>query len=262
MKQIIKRDFVLALYFVFLIFFCIWGFFQPNPMDLSMSICRISIQHPLGCDLNGRDILIFLAQGTWNSLKLSILVSIISLVLGSIIGLISGYLGGNLDNMLMRITEIFLAFPGFLLNLFIVSILGPSFLNMVLALCITSWTSFARIVRSKTSMLKNEDYVQAAIALGANPARILFFHISPQLLGTLLVQLSLAMVQIILIESALQYLGLGSGLLEPSWGQLLNSGRKVLDTAPLISISAAACIFVLLLSLMKLSNRLKQSFGI
>ena len=137
----------------------------------------------------------------------------------------------------------------FLLNLFLVSVMGPSIPHLIFALCLTSWTSFARLVRSEVLHLRTQDSIVASVAIGASTKRIFIYHLLPNLMSLLLVQTCLAFSSVVLSESALSYLGLGAPIDTPSWGSLLNAGRKVIDLAPHISLFPALAIFALVLSL-------------
>ncbi len=236
--------------------FAIWGEQQNVEMNLALRFQTPSWQHLFGLDQNGSDILILISKGAATSLEISILVVFISALLGVTIGMFSGWKGGLFDLALMRVTEVFMSFPGFLLNLFLVSVLGPSIPHLIFALCLTSWTSFARLVRSEIMHMKNEDSIVAAIALGAGVPRIFVYHLLPNIMGLLLVQMGLAFSSVVLAESALSYLGLGAPIDTPSWGGLLNAGRKIMDLAPHVSFFPALAIFALVLSL----NLLTQSF--
>nr|HMN68433.1 ABC transporter permease [Bdellovibrionales bacterium] len=157
----------------------------------------------------------------------------------------AGYRGGGAGHLLMRGVDVFYAFPGFLIALGFVAMLGPSFRNLIFALCFTSWTSFARLVRGEVLHLKHREHVQAARAIGAGGLRILARHIWPSLFALLLVQATFAMAATIIAESGLSFLGLGVPPDQDTWGGLLNSGRRILSEAPHVSFSAGAAIMLL-----------------
>lgn len=242
-----------------LCFFAIWGSFQTTSMELSLRLEPPSRAHFFGLDQNGSDIFVLIAQGAATSIQISLIVVFISLVVGVSIGMMSGWFGGAFDLVVMRVTEVFMAFPGFLLNLFLVSVLGPSIPHLIFALCLTSWTSFARLVRSEVIHLRTQDSIIAAIALGANTIRIFVYHLLPNIMGLLLIQICLAFSSVVLSESALSYLGLGAPIDTPSWGSLLNAGRKIIDLAPHVSLFPALAIFILVLSLNLLTRNLRPS---
>lgn len=228
-------------------------------MELSLRLEPPSRAHFFGLDQNGSDIFVLIAQGAATSIQISLIVVFISLVVGVSIGMMSGWFGGAFDLVVMRVTEVFMAFPGFLLNLFLVSVLGPSIPHLIFALCLTSWTSFARLVRSEVIHLRTQDSIIAAIALGANTIRIFVYHLLPNIMGLLLIQICLAFSSVVLSESALSYLGLGAPIDTPSWGSLLNAGRKIIDLAPHVSLFPALAIFILVLSLNLLTRNLRPS---
>ncbi len=235
----------------------VWGSFQETEMHLPLRLETPNRHHIFGLDQNGSDILILIAKGAATSIEISMSVVLISLLIGVGFGMTSGWRGGAFDLILMRVTEVFMSFPGFLLNLFLVSVLGPSIPHLIFALCLTSWTSFARLVRSEVLHLKSQDSIVAAIALGAGVPRIFVYHLLPNIMGLLLIQICLAFSGVVLAESALSYLGLGAPIDTPSWGGLLNSGRKIIDLAPHVSFFPALAIFSLVLSLNLLTQNLK-----
>ncbi len=250
-----------AFIFLSLCALAIWGIFQESEMNLPLRYESPSLQHWLGLDQNGSDILILIAKGAANSIKISVIVVFISTIIGVLVGMISGWRSGLFDLIVMRITELFMAFPGFLLNLFLVSVLGPSIEHLIFALCLTSWTSMARLVRSEVLHLRTQDSVIAAVALGASLPRIFVYHLLPNIMGLLLVQMCLAFSSVVLSESALSYLGLGAPIDTPSWGALLNAGRKMIDLAPHVSLFPALAIFALVLSLNLLTQNFQKNFA-
>ncbi len=258
MKKNITRVFGFVI-FSALCVLAIWGGFQETEMNLAFRLEAPSSRHFFGLDQNGSDIFVQIAKGAATSIEISLIVVSISSLVGISFGMLSGWLGGGLDLLLMRLTEVFMSFPGFLLNLFLVSVLGPSIPHLIFALCLTSWTSFARLVRSEVLQLKTQDSIAAAIALGASVPRIMFYHLLPNIMGLLLIQLCLAFSGAVLAESALSYLGLGAPIDTPSWGALLNSGRKIIDLAPHVCFFPALAIFTLVLSLNLITQNLQRS---
>jgi peptide/nickel transport system permease protein len=250
-----------AFIFLSLLILAFWGLFQTTEMNLPLQLEKPSLSHPFGLDQNGSDILILIAKGAANSIKISLIVVLISTIVGVLIGMVSGWRSGLFDLIVMRITELFMSFPGFLLNLFLVSVLGPSIEHLIFALCLTSWTSIARLVRSEVMHLRHQDSIVAAVALGANIPRIFVYHLLPNIMGLLLVQMCLAFSSVVLSESALSYLGLGAPIDTPSWGALLNAGRKMIDLAPHVSLFPALAIFLLVLSLNLITQNFQKSFA-
>ncbi|MCM2398336.1 ABC transporter permease [Rhizobium sp. S95] len=184
----------------------------------------------LGTDDQGRDILSRLIHGSRLTLFVVVLVAIIAAPIGLIVGTVSGYAGGWVDGVLMRITDIFLAFPKLVLALALVAALGPGIENAVLAIAITSWPPYARIARAETMTFRNSDYISAVRLMGASPMRIVFFHIMPLCISSLIVRVTLDMAGIILTAAGLGFLGLGAQPPLPEWGAMIASGRRfILD---------------------------------
>jgi peptide/nickel transport system permease protein len=156
----------------------------------------------------------------------------VTLCLGTGVGAVAGYTGGLLDELLMRLTDIFLAFPGILLALAIMAILGPSVVNVVVALCIVGWVGYARLTRGLVLVAREMEYVTAARATGASPGHILCWHILPNIAGPLIVQATFSLAGLIVAEAGLSFLGLGVQPPTPSWGAMLNEGRVFLVLAP------------------------------
>jgi peptide/nickel transport system permease protein len=186
--------------------------------------------HWLGTDGQGRDILSRLIHGSRLTLLVVGLVAIIAAPIGLVVGTVSGYAGGWLDAILMRITDIFLAFPKLVLALALVAALGPGIENAILAIAITSWPPYARIARAETLTFRNSDYIAAVRLMGASPFRIVLRHIMPLCLSSLIVRVTLDMAGIILTAAGLGFIGLGAQPPLPEWGAMISRGRAfILD---------------------------------
>ncbi len=184
----------------------------------------------LGTDDQGRDILSRLLYGSRLTLLVVFLVAIIAAPIGLIMGTVAGYAGGWVDAILMRITDIFLAFPKLVLALALVAALGPGIENAILAIAVTSWPPYARIARAETMTFRNSDYISAVRLMGASPLRIVFLHIIPLCMSSLIVRVTLDMAGIILTAAGLGFLGLGAQPPLPEWGAMIASGRRfILD---------------------------------
>ncbi len=227
-------------------------------MDLPASFAGPSFEYPLGRDENGGDVFAKVIYGARISLGVAFLVVVLSASLGLILGSIAGYGPRWIDTLLMRVIDIFYAFPSFLLALALVAFLGPSLFNLIFALSLTSWTGFARLVRGEVLHLKERDYVQSAKSLGASSFRIVVLHIWPNLVGLLVVQATFAMAGTIIAESGLSFLGLGAPLEIPTWGQLLNSGRRYLSDAPHIALFPGLAIMILVMGFNLLGDGLRD----
>ncbi|MBX4869063.1 MULTISPECIES: ABC transporter permease [Rhizobium] len=184
----------------------------------------------LGTDDQGRDIYSRLIYGSRLTLFVVVLVAIISAPIGLIVGTVSGYAGGWVDATLMRITDIFLAFPKLVLALAFVAALGPGIQNAVIAIAITSWPPYARIARAETLTVRRSDYISAVKLMGASPFRIIVRHVMPLCISSLIVRVTLDMAGIILTAAGLGFLGLGAQPPLPEWGAMIASGRRfILD---------------------------------
>ena len=186
--------------------------------------------HLLGTDDQGRDILSRLIYGSRLTLQVVVLVAIIAAPLGLLVGTVAGYAGGWVDAVLMRVTDIFLAFPKLVLALAFVAALGPGIGNAIIAIAITSWPPYARIARAETLTVRNSDYISAVRLMGASPWRIVLRHIMPLCISSLIVRVTLDMAGIILTAAGLGFLGLGAQPPLPEWGAMIASGRRfILD---------------------------------
>ncbi len=184
----------------------------------------------LGTDDQGRDILSRLIYGSRLTLYVVLLVAIIAAPIGLLVGTVAGYAGGWVDAVLMRITDIFLAFPKLILALAFVAALGPGIENAIIAIAITSWPPYARIARAETLTVRNSDYISAVRLMGASPIRIVVRHIMPLCTSSLIVRVTLDMAGIILTAAGLGFLGLGAQPPLPEWGAMIASGRRfILD---------------------------------
>ena len=205
--------------------------YSPTFGDLKNARLLVpSAEHWFGTDDLGRDILSRILYGSRWTLYVVILVAIIAAPIGLLVGTVAGYAGGWTDAILMRITDIFLAFPKLILALAFVAALGPGIENAVLAIAITSWPPYARIARAETLTVRNSDYIKAVQLMGASPFRIVLRHIMPLCISSLIVRVTLDMAGIILTAAGLGFLGLGAQPPLPEWGTMIASGRRfVLD---------------------------------
>jgi peptide/nickel transport system permease protein len=235
---------------------------DPFRMDLARSLAAPAPGHWLGCDVLGRDLLARLVAGARLSLGVATAVVGFSLLFGSIAGGLAGVLGAAADAAIMRLVDVLLAFPGFLLALGLVAVLGPGLPQLVVALTAMGWTGYARLVRGELLSLREREYVVAARALGARTGRLLFVHLLPALLGPLMVQASFGFGGIIVAEAGLSFLGLGVPPPAPSWGSLLDSGRAFLLVAPRLSTAPALAIGLSVLGFNLLGDGLARRFGL
>ncbi|MER8809680.1 ABC transporter permease [Mesorhizobium australicum] len=205
--------------------------YSPTFGDLKNArLLAPTAQHWFGTDDLGRDIYSRILYGSRWTLYVVVLVAIIAAPIGLLVGTVAGYAGGWTDAILMRVTDIFLAFPKLVLALAFVAALGPGIENAVLAIAITSWPPYARIARAETLTVRNSDYIKAVQLMGASPFRIVLRHIMPLCISSLIVRVTLDMAGIILTAAGLGFLGLGAQPPLPEWGTMIASGRRfILD---------------------------------
>lgn len=217
-----------------------------------------SLSHPLGLDELGRDIASRLLLGARVSVGVGLAVVGLAGLLGTLIGALAGFAGGRFDTVLMRITDVFFAFPGILLAIAMVAVLGPALEHLVLALVSIGWVGYARLVRGQVLQVREREFVSSARAVGVPPARILIRHILPNVLPALTVQASLGMAGAILAEASLSFLGLGIQPPTPSWGAMINAGRSHLLDAPHLTVFPGLAILVTVMGLNFLGDGLVE----
>lgn len=216
-------------------------------------------KHPLGTDDKGRDILAMLVSGARVSLQVGLVATFIALMIGTIIGVSSAYFGGAVDNILMRFTDIMMTFPFFLLLVFIVFLFGADLALIILIIGLTGWTGAARIVRSEALSLRTREFILASKALGAGSTRIIFHHLIPNVMSTLIVIATLSIPGVILAEAALSFIGLGDPAVA-SWGRILNAGQDNLDTTWWVAVEPGMMLFLTVLSFNFLGDGLRDAF--
>lgn len=201
---------------------------SPLAQVLDDRLLPPSGEHFFGTDSLGRDIYSRVVYGSRVTLTIALLVAAISTPLGMIIGILSGYLGGFLDELLMRCSDIFLAFPKLILAIAFAAALGPGVENAIIAIAVANWPSYARLARAETLSVRNNDYIQVMRVLGASKLRIMFAYITPMCLSSIIVRMSLDMGTIILTAAGLGFLGLGAQPPTPEWGLMVSDGRAYL----------------------------------
>jgi peptide/nickel transport system permease protein len=221
---------------VFVAIFAPWlATYDVGATDLSMRYLPPSAAHWFGTDSTGRDIFSRILFGARISLRVGIVVVVVSTLIGTSVGAVAGYYGGWVDRIVSGyVFNVFLAFPGLLLAIAMVAFLGAGLNKLILALCIIGWVGYARLIRGQVLKVREYDFVQAARALGAGDARILFVHILPNSIQPLIVQASLGMAGAVLSEASLSFLGLGVPPPAPSWGVMIEEARDLstLQAAP------------------------------
>ena len=226
--------------------------------ELANRLQPASAEHWFGTDQLGRDIYDRIVWGSRITLYIVGLVSIIVVPIGMAVGVVAGYVGGWVDNVLMRITDIFLAFPRLILALALVAALGASLENAVLAIALTTWSPYARIARAEVLTIRKADYIMAAQAQGASTARILLRHVTPMCLASVIVRLTLDMAGIILTAAGLGFLGLGAQPPLPEWGAMIATGRDLLLDQWWVPTIPGAAIFIVSLGFCLLGDGLRD----
>ncbi len=228
-------------------------------MDLMHRLAPPSAEHLLGTDEGGRDVLTRLLYGSRVSLMVGIVPTLLSMMIGAILGVLAGYLGGAIDSIIMRLADIVLAFPSMLLAMVIMYTMGDGLFNVFLTLTLMNWGTVARITRAETLKLKTIDYVEAARSVGISKWRIIWKHILPNCIPTLIVLFTLNVPSAILTESALGFLGLGIQPPSASWGLMVNTGRQYLFNAPWLSFAPSGAIMLAVLSFNFLGDGLRDA---
>ena len=226
--------------------------FDPVTVDTSAMLAGPSWSHPLGTDNLGRDLLSRLIWGGRWSLGITLAVGVIIAVIGTLVGIVSGFVGGRLDNLLMRIVDVLLAFPSLLLALAIVGTIGPGILNVMIGMAVVWWADFARVVRAATLRTRHAAHVEVARSIGCPESRILLRHVFPNVLPSAIVLATFGFGGLILALSGLGFLGLGAQPPTPEWGTMLDDGRPFFQRAPqlmiypglAIALSALGCNLV------------------
>jgi peptide/nickel transport system permease protein len=239
--------------------------FDPLEQDINQRLKEPGWQtaagriHLLGTDHLGRDILARVIFGSRIALVVGVSAVLISGVLGMAIGLVSGYFGGKVDDFFMRLADIQLAFPFILLAIAVIGVLGPNLRNIIIVIGVSSWVVYARVVRGEVLSIREREFVQAAIALGSRDGRVLVRHVLPNAFTPWLVVATLDMARVIVIESALSFLGLGVQPPTPTWGGMLADGRVYLSTAWWLATFPGLAILVTVLGINLLGDGLRDT---
>ena len=232
--------------------------YDPAAQDLARRLEGPSLAHPFGLDELGRDILARVFAGARISLLVGLAVVGVSSIVGMFLGSIAGYFGGRVDDVVSRVVDVLMAFPGILLAIALVAVLGPSLVNVVLALSVIGWVGYARLVRGQALRAREFEFVQAARALGAGSPRIVLRHVLPTAIPAVVVQATLGMAGAIIAEAALSFLGLGVQPPTPSWGTMLDAGRSHLFDAPHLTVFPGLAIALLVLGFNFLGDGLRD----
>ena len=215
--------------------------------------------HWLGTDSLGRDTLSRLMFGAQISLMIGILVQAIYLVIGGAIGLTAGYFGGRVDNLLMRFTDVWYAFPDLIFVLVLVAVFGASLWSIFVAIGIVNWVGLARLVRGQVLSIKEKEYIEAAYATGSSPAKIILRHLVPNSLGPVIVQITFGIPNAILLEAVLSFLGVGIPPPTPSWGRMVQDGAEAIFAAPTQVLFPAMAIAITMLAFTFIGDGLRDA---
>jgi peptide/nickel transport system permease protein len=221
--------------------------YDPNAIDLKQVLMPPSGLHPFGTDPLGRDVFSRMVWGAGISLKVGFVATGIAIFIGTILGALAGYYGRWADTVIMRFVDIMLCFPTFFLILAVIAFLEPSIWNIMIVIGLTGWMGVTRLVRADFIALKERDFVQAAHAIGAGDFRIIFLHILPNAMASVLVTATLGVAGAILTESALSFLGIGVQPPTPSWGNILTAGKDNIDIAWWLSFYPGLAILITVL---------------
>lgn len=252
---------VLAL-FVFGAVFAPWlSPYDPNEMTLDM-MTQLSWVHPLGTDDLGRDLLSRILHGTRISLFIGISTVVIALVFGVSLGITAGYFGGRLDFIIMRYIDLQWAFPNFIIAVYLVAVFGTGLFNIIAAISLAFIDDFARVARSMTLSIREEQYIDAARTLGFSDVRILFVHILPNSMPPIIVQATVSISYAILGEASLSFLGLGVSADTPTWGLILADGRGFISQAWWLGVFPGLAIMLVVLSINFIGDWLRDALDV
>jgi peptide/nickel transport system permease protein len=251
--------FLVALYLIVAVFAGVLAPYSPTDQRAPDRLQEPNAKYLLGTDEFGRDILSRLMHGATNSLRIALLAVSLATILGTTVGMLSGYAGGIADNAIMRVMDLFFAFPAILLALSIVAALGPGANNTILAIAVVYTPIFARVARGPVLATKEMEFVSAARCVGAKHLRILTRHILPNMVAPIIVQVSLALSWAMLTEAALSFLGLGTQPPQPSWGSMLSESRRMMEIAPWMAVSPGLAIMLGVLGFNLLGDGLRDA---
>ena len=235
--------------------------YDPYEQDLSAALMPPDSHHLLGTDQYGRDMLSRVIKGAGKSLSSSFALVVIITLTGCIAGIISGYYGGIIDSIIMRLSDIFLAFPGLVFAIAVASVMSGGLVSAVIALALISWPKYARIARAEVLAIKNEPYIQVARMSGLNTIRILIKHIIPNIADMIIVTAVLDIGNMMMEIAGLSFLGLGAEPPLAEWGLMVSQGRSFMQTAPWVVIAPGLAIFITVLVFNMLGDTLSDITG-
>lgn len=233
--------------------------YDPGQIDLKNVLLPPSAGHWFGTDQLGRDVLSRMIWGARISLKVGFVATGVAIILGTLLGALAGYYGGWVDSVVMRFVDIMLCFPTFFLILAVIAFLEPSIWNIMIIIGLTGWMGVTRLVRADFISLRERDFVQAAKVIGAGDLRIIFIHILPNAMASILVAATLGIAGAILTESALSFLGIGVQPPTPSWGNILTAGKDNIDIAWWLSLYPGLAILITVVGYNLLGEGIRDS---
>ncbi len=258
-KLALGGSFIVVLFFVVSIFAPLLSPHDPGEINLQNVLAPPSADNPLGTDELGRDVLSRMVWGSRISLKVGFASTGIAILIGIVLGAVAGYYGGWVDSFIMRAVDIMLCFPTFFLILAVIAFLEPSIWNIMAIIGLTGWMGITRLVRADFISLKEREFVQAARAIGAGDMRIIFIHILPNAMASILVAATFGIAGAILTESALSFLGIGVQPPTPSWGNILTAGKDNIDIAWWLSFFPGLAILLTVLGYNLLGEGIRDS---
>ena len=264
-KKFCKRK-TAVISLIFILFIILMAIIDPfvvpyaqDQPDYSSLLQGPSATHIWGTDEFGQDVFSRLMVGSRLSLSCALIATIVGTIGGVILGLIAGFYGGFIDSLIMRCCDVLFAFPDILLAIAVVAIIGPGMINVMIAVAVFTVPSFARIIRSATISVKGSLYVEVARSLGCKNSRILFVHVFPGTIQSMIVNFTMRIGTAILAASSLSFLGFGANVTEPDWGAMLSTGRNYLNTAPHMVLFPGILIFLTVLAFNLLGDGLRDT---
>ncbi|HET8985716.1 MAG TPA: ABC transporter permease [Trueperaceae bacterium] len=232
---------------------------SPTRIDVRNPFAQPSIEHPLGTDENGRDVLARLIAGGRVSILVGLSAALLTVLIGGVLGVTAGYFGGVVDRVIMRFTDGILSIPVFFLLLAVVALFGSTITVLILALSLTRWMGAARLLRSEVLRIKEMEYTAAARGLGAGHLRIMFGHLLPQALPSLIVATSIGVGNVMLVEAGLSFLGLGISPPTPSWGNMLTASQYYMWSAPQLAVYPGLMILLTVMAFNTLGDVVRDA---
>jgi len=235
---------------------------HPNDITLEKILLPSDGQSFFGYDDLGRPLFDRLMVGAYTSFVITFGVIFVSLIVGTAIGVISGYVGGHWDHFIVRIIDIFLAFPGILLAIALSGLMGPGITNVIIALSVVSWVGYARLSRAQVMAIKQREHVQSAQALGASHSRIIIMHILPLIIAPLIIEFTFGIASVVIAEAGLSFLGLGVQAPEASWGSMIRDGTQYLLMAPHMVLVPGISLMLVVLAVNMLGDAVRDKLDV